>query len=119
MFSLFATVAAVACAVSPDPLALLKANRVATVLGSSPHGTRVARYAYHGHGLEGVVDAKIDLDTGNFTQTQALGAIKQANGFDGRLAWMRDLSGAYSPQAGGNKEALAISEAYRNANLWW
>jgi hypothetical protein len=119
MLWLFAAVAAVACAVRPDPLALLKANRAATVLGSLPHGTRVARYAYHGQGLEGVVDAKIDLDTGNFTRTQALGAIKQANGFDGRLAWMRDLSGAYSPQAGGNKEALAISEAYRNANLWW
>ena len=119
MLWLFATVAAVACAVSPDPLALLKANRAASVLGSTYHGTRVARYAYHGQGLEGVVDVKIDLDTGNFTQTQALGAIKQANGFDGRVAWMRDLSGAYLPQAGGNKEALAISEAYRNANLWW
>jgi hypothetical protein len=119
MLSLFATATAVACTASPDPLALLKAQRAATVLRSPPHGTRVARYAYHGQGLEGVVDTKIDLDTGNFIQTHTLGAIKEANGFDGRLAWMRDLSGAYLPQTGGNKEALAISEAYRNANLWW
>jgi PDZ domain/Aspartyl protease len=119
MLSLFALAVAVTCASSPDPLVLLKAQRAATVLNSPPHGTRVARYAYHGQGLEGVVDTKIDLDTGNFIQTHTLGVIKEAKGFDGHLPWMRDLSGAYLPQTGGNKEALAINEAYRNANLWW
>jgi PDZ domain/Aspartyl protease len=120
MFLLFAAaVATVACTASPDPHALLDANRAATVLASPPHGTRVARYAYHGQGLDGTVGATIDLGNGDFIQTQTLGAIKLANGFDGTHAWMRDLSGAYSPQAGGNKGALAINEAYRNANLWW
>jgi hypothetical protein len=120
MLLLFAAAAAaVACTTNPDPHALLDANRAATVLGSPPHGTRVARYAYHGQGLDGTVGATIDLNNGDFIQTQTLGAIKQANGFDGTHAWMRDLSGAYSPQAGGNKVALAINEAYRNANLWW
>jgi PDZ domain/Aspartyl protease len=110
---------AVACTASPDPYALLAANRTATVSGSPTHGTRVARYAYHGQGLDGTVAAMMDLDNGYFIQTQVLVAIKQANGFDGTHAWMRDLSGAYSPQAGGNKRALAVNEAYRNANLWW
>jgi hypothetical protein len=119
MLLLFAAAAAVACTASPNPHALFDANRAATVLGSPPHGTRVTRYAYHSQGLDGTVDATIDLNFGEFTQTQTLGAIKQANGFDGTHAWMRDLSGAYSPQAGGNKGALAINEAYRNANLWW
>jgi hypothetical protein len=120
MLLLFAAAAAaVACTASPDPHALLDANRAATVLGSPPHGTRVARYAYHGQGLDGTVGATIDLNNGDFIETQTLGAIKLANGFDGTHAWMRDLSGAYSPQAGGNKGALAINEAYRNANLWW
>ena len=112
--------AAVACTVSPDPHVLLDTNRAATVLGGSPpQGTRVARYAYHGQGLDGTAVMTIDLNNGHFIETQALGAIKQANGFDGGQAWMRDLSGVYSPQAGGNKGALAINEAYRNANLWW
>jgi hypothetical protein len=111
--------AAVACTVSPDPNVLLDTNRAATVLGSPPQGTRVARYAYHGQGLDGTAVMTSDLNNGHFIETQALGAIKQANGFDGGQAWMRDLSGVYSPQAGGNKGALAINEAYRNANLWW
>lgn len=119
MLSLFALTLAAACTSSPDPLALLKAQRAATQLRSPPHGTRIARYAYRGQGLEGAVDTKIDLDTGNFIEATTLGAIKEAKGFDGHLAWMQDLSGAYLPQTGGNKEALAISEAYRNANLWW
>ena len=116
---LLASAAAVACMASPDPLALLDANRAATVLRSPSHGVRVVQYAYHGQGLEGTVGATIDLKTGDFVQTQSVATIKAANGFDGHQAWMRDLSGVYSPQAGGNKAALAISAAYRNANLWW
>jgi hypothetical protein len=29
------------------------------------------------------------------------------------------MSGAVTPQAGGDARELAINEAYRNANLWW
>ena len=73
MLLLFAAAAAaVACTASPDPHSLLDANRAATVLGSPPHGTRVARYAYHGQGLDGTVGATIDLDNGDFHQTQTL-----------------------------------------------
>jgi len=32
---------------------------------------------------------------------------------------MRDLSNFNIPEAGGNKPALAINRAYRNANVWW
>ena len=32
---------------------------------------------------------------------------------------MQDMSGAVTPQAGGDAGQLAVNEAYRDANLWW
>ena len=34
-------------------------------------------------------------------------------------SWMRDTSGANTPQEGGDRVAVAVNEAYRFANLWW
>jgi hypothetical protein len=121
MHLLFAALVATAgaCPSNPNPAALLDANRAATVSGSQLEGTRTVRYSYHGQGLDGEIVTTIDIDTGDFAETETLGLVTGASGFDGHQAWMRDLSGAYSPQAGGNKNARAINEAYRNANLWW
>ena len=76
-------------------------------------------YAYAGQGLTGTVSTRYDLRSGAFVDTADLGPNQGANGFDGREAWMRDVSGAITPQAGGDVRQLAFNEAYRDANLWW
>jgi hypothetical protein len=45
--------------------------------------------------------------------------LRSATGFDGKTPWMREISGVAVNQEGGDRVRLAISEAYRNANLWW
>jgi len=76
-------------------------------------------YAYAGQGLTGTVATRYDLRSGAFVDTTDLGPNQGANGFDGREAWMRDVSGAITPQAGGDTRQLSFNEAYRDANLWW
>src|SRR5258708_15136158 len=69
--------------------------------------------------MTGVVKTIYDVTTGAFVDSADVGPTSGANGFDGREAWMRDMSGAITPEAGGDKRQLAVNEAYRNANLWW
>jgi predicted aspartyl protease len=78
-----------------------------------------ALYSYKGQGLTGTASVTIDLQDGRYVEAIAAGPNKEAAGFDGQLAWMRDLSDVTSPQQGGNRPELARNEAYRNANLWW
>jgi len=115
-----ASAAAASCAAPADPAALLAANRAATLQASAPlTGTMTSRYAYHAPGMEGTITTTIDLASGRFMEDDRVGPTTGGDGFDGRTAWMRDLSGFVSPQAGGDKRELAVNEAYRNANLWW
>jgi hypothetical protein len=60
-----------------------------------------------------------DLRTGAFIDTQDIGPTDEANGFDGSNAWMKELSGTITPQAGGDKLQLAVNEAYRDSEKWW
>jgi hypothetical protein len=32
---------------------------------------------------------------------------------------MKDISGAITPEAGGDKRQLAVNEAYRDSEQWW
>ncbi|HET8611166.1 MAG TPA: retropepsin-like aspartic protease, partial [Sphingomonas sp.] len=115
-----ALAAAASCAAAADPAALLAANRAATLRPSAPaDGTLTSRYAYHAPGMDGTSTTIVDLATGRYAEEDAVGPTTGADGFDGRTAWMRDLSDFVSPQAGGDKRQLAVNEAYRNANLWW
>jgi len=110
--------AGVACA--GDAGAVLDANRHAS--GGAAWAGKASvevQYAYAGQGMTGTVSSRYDLRTGAFVDTADIGPTEGANGFDGREAWMRDLSGAVTPQAGGDTRQLAINEAYRDANLWW
>lgn len=125
--SLLALSAALAaCATSPitgggvaaEAGAVLDANRAAS--GTPPaEGTLSVTYGYAGQGLSGTVATKADLAQGWFVDTQDLGLLKGANGYDGARPWMVDSSGAPSPEEGGDKRQLAVNEAYRDANLWW
>jgi hypothetical protein len=97
---------------------ILAAHRAATG-GSGKTGDLELRYAYSGQGLDGTVIVRFDAANGAYVAESKLGPITVANGFDGRLPWMRDFSGAYTRQEGGDRVRLAVNEAYRLANRWW
>lgn len=109
------------CAAQTPPAAVFAANRRA-VLGDGAAGkaaTLVVRRTYAGQGLTGEVETTSDASTGRFVERSRLGPTASASAFDGRTAWMQDPSGAVTPQAGGDRPALAVNQAYRNADLWW
>jgi hypothetical protein len=113
-----ATAASGASTGAPSPDAVLKAYH--TAVGELPStGTVSLRYAFSGSGLQGVREDIADLKTGAFVEDTRADSIGEAKGFDGRIPWMRDLSGANTPQQGGDRIPLAVNEAYRIANLWW
>jgi len=97
---------------------ILAANRRAA--GAEPaRGTFEAEYDYSGEGMAGTTHSIVDRATGAYVERYVIGPTRGASGFDGRRAWMQDLSGAITPQDGGDRPAIAVNEAYRNANRWW
>ena len=114
--ALFALVP-VARAAAGGPDAILSANQAAT--GRAPPGEIRLIYAYAGQGMTGVSTTAYDDGSGAYFDSGVIGPVTEAGGFDGRTDWMRDQSGAVTPEAGGDKRQLAVNEAYRNANLWW
>lgn len=100
--------------------AVLAANRAAShgeVYAGK--GVMEVRYGYAGQGMTGWTASVFDVKTGAFVDSNEVGPTSGGSGFDGREAWMQDMSGAYTPQAGGDTRQLAVNEAYRDANLWW
>ncbi|WP_211473065.1 aspartyl protease family protein [Collimonas humicola] len=81
--------------------------------------TLQAVYAYSGNDLSGTVTSISDARRGFFIDAFDTDPTSGANGYDGRLPWMRDQSGAVTPEQGGDRIQLAVNEAYRNANKWW
>lgn len=99
---------------------VLDAYRLASISGRPPHkGSIELEYSYAGDGLVGVVTYAYDRSTGDFVEASRIGPTDGGRGFDGRKAWMRDMSGATTLQDGGDTRQLPVNEAYRNANLWW
>ena len=98
--------------------AVLHANQAA--VGSMPEaGAAVYRYGYSGDGLTGESTKTVDLGTGAYVERLDTGFLHTAEGFDTRTPWTRDISGANTPEQGGDPARVAVSAAYRNANLWW
>jgi hypothetical protein len=115
MFALFVAAAANCAASSAS---LLYANRLA--MGPRPaSGTVVARYDYEGQGLKGTTSTTFDLATGMFVDDSETPPLNDIHGFDGRLTWFRDLSGAFVPQGMNGRHAVAVSEAFVNSQSWW
>ena len=110
---------ALATASCMTPAELLDANRAVTLAGPAPVGTLTTQYLYTGHQLSGDVHKIVDLASGSFVESAQIGPAQEAHGFDGKVPWMKDSSGYYLPEQGGDEPALAITEAYRNANAWW
>jgi hypothetical protein len=113
-----AAIAGVAQA-QPKLAQLLEANHAAMGTGLDGKGALDVRYDYAGQGLTGEVRSTFDLHGGGFVDSQDVGPTTGGNGFDGATAWWRDLSGAITPEAGGDIRQLAVNEAYRDGNLWW
>jgi hypothetical protein len=97
---------------------ILMENRLAAG-GAERAGTLQTKYAYSGQGLSGYATRTVDLTSGYFVESYAVGPVSGGSGYDGKTPWMRDLSGADTPQTGGDRVALAVNAAYRKANLWW
>jgi hypothetical protein len=106
-----------AIAQTPTAAAVLTANRTAT--GSPQRGVLALSFGFAGFGLTGTASRTFDLATGAYVETSTAGPVTQGSGYDGRVPWMRDFSGAYTPEEGGDRIALAVNQAYRLANLWW
>ncbi len=103
-----------------DAGGVLAANRAASGGAAfAGKGTLEIRYAYSGQGMTGTARTIYDIASGAFVDTADIGPTTGANGFDGRQAWMRDMSGAVTAQAGGDTRQLAVNEAYRDADAWW
>ena len=99
---------------------VLAANRAATHGEAlAGKGTLEVVYAYDGEGMKGEIGSTMDVESGRFVDTADIGPLTGANGFDGANAWMRDMSGAVTGEAGGDKRQLAVNEAYRDSNSWW
>jgi PDZ domain/Aspartyl protease len=97
---------------------ILAANRMA-VNDPPPHSAMRAVYRQITSGLTGTLTARVDLDTGAYVEETEAEGVNEAQGFDGKTPWQRDISRAYTPQEGGDRIPSAVDSAYRRANLWW
>ena len=119
---LAAVLALVAGGAAADPAStadsVLAANHAAV---GQPPASGAAQFAYShtDSGLTGPQVDRFDLTTGAYVETEQAGPLSDAEGYDGKIPWQRDISGADTPQAGGDRIPTAVSRAYRLANLWW
>ena len=104
----------------PKPLVetILAANHAA--VGKLPTSATVVRnYTCTDSGLTGPATLRFDLATGAYMRERDASGVHDADGFDGKTPWQQDISLAYTEQLGGDRVPVAVSYAYRNANLWW
>lgn len=118
----FAIPLAVSASGQPAPSQLvdsvLAANREA--VGALPsRGSLKLDYRMEASGLTGRAMRTQDLASGAFAETYDLRVISSGRGYDGRIPWQTDVSGASTNQEEGDRIPVAVNEAYRNANLWW
>jgi hypothetical protein len=116
---LFGAAASAQAAVdAPSVADVLAANRTA-VGAQKTAGSVRAEYRIEESGLVGKAQDRFDLGAGAFTHSEQAGPVSEAEGFDGRTPWQRDVSGVATPQEGGDRVPVAVNAAYLNANLWW
>jgi hypothetical protein len=66
-------------------------------------------------GLDGTVRRRVELGRGRLFERTDLGVVANAHGYDGRLAWSQDVSGATHDLDSGFARALAVSQAWLDA----
>lgn len=98
----------------------LAANRSATASqGCAGKGTLEQDWRSIGPDAPMTIHSIVDRRTGRHISWQLTDTMRTGEGFDGKMAWQQDVSGTVRPEAGGEMPALAISQAYRDANAWW
>jgi hypothetical protein len=70
-------------------------------------------------GLAGPIEAIEDARTGMFVNRYDLGAMKGADGFDGKAPWAQDNSGQVAIQGGDAARQSATNNAYRAMRGYW
>ena len=99
---------------------VLDANRAASATSTCPRqGTLRQHIASTAMGMDATVTSTVDIKTGLYVEQQDIGPMRLIEAFDGQTVWQQDLSGALRTQGGGEKRGQAVSQAYRNAALWW
>jgi hypothetical protein len=68
-------------------------------------------------GLRGTFGRTIVPESGRFVESIDLRSIKRGSGFDGKLAWSRDVSGASHYLSSTFAKRLAVSEAWLTGHL--
>lgn len=126
-YSVFARLAAVAPLIvgavsqAHDTISeTLTANRSATTpQGCIWKGTLQQDLVSVGPDAPTSIRSVVDQRTGRHAVWQSTEPMRSGEGFDGQVAWQQDVSGTVRLQGGGEMPALAVSQAYRDANRWW
>lgn len=100
--------------------AILDANKTSSG-GKAWDNKATLRYemGLSGQGLTGKATYMADLVNGRFAGNFTVGPAGGGNGYDGTHAWAQDFSGAVTMQDSSDDVRNAVSEAYRDANMWW
>jgi hypothetical protein len=70
-------------------------------------------------GLSGPAESWEDVLTGRYMGSFSLGAFSGAQGFDGKIAWVRDTPGQVRVSDSGDAREGSLNEAYRRTMAWW
>jgi hypothetical protein len=70
-------------------------------------------------GLSGTFESLFDARTGRYRNSQQLGPIPGADGFDGTTVWQQDDAGQITLQGSEDSVRGAVNEAYQNARGYW
>lgn len=97
-------------------MALLCGSRADASCNSAPGLLGISGHAQQGD-LTGTFNRTVDPSSGRFAESLDLGIVKTGSGFDGRLAWARDVSGASHYLTSEFARRLAVSEAWLTSHL--
>jgi hypothetical protein len=70
-------------------------------------------------GLSGTFETLFDARTGHYRNSQQLGPVSGADGFDGTVVWQQDDAGQTALQGSEDSVRGAASTAYQNARGYW
>lgn len=92
--------------------ALSVASPAAAVCAWRPGEVLTLTGAVKSGGLDGTVRRRVELGAGRSAERIDLRVVKSAHGYDGKLAWSQDVSGASHDLDSGFARALAVSQAW-------
>ncbi len=105
---------------SNNPKEILRANKEATggAAWNSLRTTHVTATLATG-GLEGTAESWEETLTGRTSSRFALGPLKGAEGFDGKVSWQEDDAGEITDQEGKEAAEGRANQVYRQAFAYW